>query len=213
MDNGVGRLWRCLDNAIAMHEFLMASGENVLVADVTGDGVSFEHHDRVFRLDSATKEALERAFDADFSMVNIHLGPDADRLTDEYEAAAVTIGNEIYFAAGNYAPDTEAGAALLRHELQHVVQFQRRMPMVYAEDIVDLEAEAIYVASLSADRESEQRVGEMAMTGTIFERSDGGGGQTALTKKRGGDSGGATLNDWRDRRRQWEHTARNRSKK
>jgi hypothetical protein len=39
-----------------------------------------------------------------------------------YKAQAFTVGQDIYFAHGEYAPDTTAGGHLLAHELTHVVQ-------------------------------------------------------------------------------------------
>ena len=40
-------------------------------------------------------------------------------------AQAFTIGHHIYFAAGQYAPGTDEGDRLLRHELTHVAQHER----------------------------------------------------------------------------------------
>lgn len=55
------------------------------------------------------------AFAFDFSRVRIHSESAPD-------AAAYTVGNNITFAPGRYAPDRPDGAALLAHELAHVVQ-------------------------------------------------------------------------------------------
>ncbi len=58
----------------------------------------------------------------DFSRVRIHTGPQADAAADAIHARAYTLGHDIVFAAGEYAPHTEAGRRLLAHELTHVIQ-------------------------------------------------------------------------------------------
>ena len=61
-------------------------------------------------------------FGHDFSKVRIRSDPSAAHRADELGARAYTVGNEIGFATGAYAPGTPAGRALLAHELTHVVQ-------------------------------------------------------------------------------------------
>lgn len=65
---------------------------------------------------------MESQFGTDFSEVKIHTGDDADKLCKEINARAFAVGNDVFFAAGEYAPETEAGRKLLAHELTHVVQ-------------------------------------------------------------------------------------------
>lgn len=76
-------------------------------------------------LDLHTRAQLEPRFGADFGAVRIHTGPAAARSADGLAANAFTVGSDITFAAGRYAPDTASGHRLLAHELTHVVQ-QRR---------------------------------------------------------------------------------------
>ena len=61
---------------------------------------------------------MEAAFDADFSGVRVHLGPQAARIG----ALAFTTGNDLYFAPGQYQPDSVRGQQLIGHELAHVIQ-------------------------------------------------------------------------------------------
>ncbi|MGQ9368060.1 eCIS core domain-containing protein [Azospirillum sp. ST 5-10] len=61
---------------------------------------------------------METAFGADFSAVRVHVGPQAAQLG----ALAFTVGTDIYFAPGQYRPDSSHGQHLLGHELAHVVQ-------------------------------------------------------------------------------------------
>jgi hypothetical protein len=73
-------------------------------------------------LDSAARSFMEPRFGRDFSGVRIHTGAEADRAVRDVSAAAFTVGPDIAFASGRYAPETEAGRHLLAHELTHTVQ-------------------------------------------------------------------------------------------
>jgi hypothetical protein len=74
------------------------------------------------KMDSALRDEMESAFEADFSGVRIHTGPSAERLNRNLSAHAFTYGTDIYFNAGEYRPETQDGRHLLAHELTHVVQ-------------------------------------------------------------------------------------------
>jgi len=65
---------------------------------------------------------MERAFAFDFGRVRVHAGGQAAEAAQSVHARAYTVGNEIVFGAGQYAPRTSHGARLLAHELTHVVQ-------------------------------------------------------------------------------------------
>jgi len=69
-------------------------------------------------LSAPVRRPLEEFFQADLSTVRIHEGPAANAIG----AAAFTLGENIYFAPGRFAPQTQAGLQLLGHELSHVVQ-------------------------------------------------------------------------------------------
>ena len=58
----------------------------------------------------------------DFSAVRVHSGPAAAICADNLGAAAFTVGSHVAFGAGQFAPASRVGAALLAHELAHVVQ-------------------------------------------------------------------------------------------
>lgn len=70
------------------------------------------------------RREMEEKMEADFSNVDIHTGSEADTLCRQLSARAFTIGSDIFFASGEYAPESEAGRNLLAHELTHVVQQQ-----------------------------------------------------------------------------------------
>jgi hypothetical protein len=58
----------------------------------------------------------------DFAAVRVHADRAADEAARSLDARAFTIGNDIYFAAGQYNPHGAAGRHLLAHELSHVLQ-------------------------------------------------------------------------------------------
>jgi hypothetical protein len=63
----------------------------------------------------------------DFSAIRIHYSG-ADPVCAALGAQAFTIGSDIYFRTGSFAPRTREGLRLLAHEVAHVVQ-QRRGPV------------------------------------------------------------------------------------
>ena len=58
----------------------------------------------------------------DFSPVRIHADARAAESAQSVNARAYTVGRDIVFGPGQYAPDTAAGRRLLAHELTHVIQ-------------------------------------------------------------------------------------------
>ena len=65
---------------------------------------------------------LEGDLHADFVGVRLHVDEQADQLNRQIEAKAFTVGSDIFFQRGAYAPHTPEGKRTLRHELSHVVQ-------------------------------------------------------------------------------------------
>ena len=72
-----------------------------------------------------TRTEMESCFGEDFSSVNIHTDERATQMSQELNAQAYTIGNDIFFNSGAYNPGSTAGGHLLAHELSHVVQYKR----------------------------------------------------------------------------------------
>src|SRR5579875_3527857 len=83
-------------------------------------------------LDAATRAYMEPRFGHDFSQVRIHADEQAAEEARALNARAYTVGQEIFFGQGEYAPQSAAGRWLLAHELTHVVQqsetLQQAMP-------------------------------------------------------------------------------------
>lgn len=73
-------------------------------------------------LPTALLSFMEPRFNADFSAVRVHTGAQAQDLARSVNAKAFTVGHNVVFGAGHYAPETEEGKHLLAHELTHVLQ-------------------------------------------------------------------------------------------
>ena len=65
---------------------------------------------------------MEGHFGASFASVRVHTGQRAADAASGVSALAYTVGNDIVFGRGMYAPETASGRYLLAHELVHVVQ-------------------------------------------------------------------------------------------
>jgi hypothetical protein len=74
-----------------------------------------------------------RRFRADFSGVRIHTDGKAANLSTRLGARAFTYGRHVFFNAGQYNPDTEAGSTLIAHELTHTIQQQAAIQLKEAE--------------------------------------------------------------------------------
>jgi len=64
------------------------------------------------------QKKMEAFFNTSFADVRVHVGPEASSIG----ALAFTHGTNLYFAPGQYNPQTTNGQQLLGHELTHVVQ-------------------------------------------------------------------------------------------
>jgi len=78
-------------------------------------------------LDAAARAFMEARFGENFSQVRVHADEKAGRSATSIAARAYSVGNDLVFAKGQYAPRTREGQALLAHELTHVTQ-QQAMP-------------------------------------------------------------------------------------
>jgi outer membrane protein OmpA-like peptidoglycan-associated protein len=73
-------------------------------------------------LDRATRASFEPRFGRSFGHVRVHDDAKAHLSARAIHARAYTVGRDVVFARGQYAPDTRPGRHLLAHELTHVVQ-------------------------------------------------------------------------------------------
>lgn len=83
------------------------------IASLSGRGHALPPAVRVF---------MERRFNADFSAVRLHSDAHAQQLARSVNAQAFTVGSNIVFGAGHFAPGSDHDRRLLAHELTHVLQ-------------------------------------------------------------------------------------------
>jgi len=76
-------------------------------------------------IDPAAREPMESSFGRDFRSVRIHDDARAAANAEALQARAFTLGSNVAFSPGQYAPYTPEGKKLLAHELTHVVQQSR----------------------------------------------------------------------------------------
>jgi Domain of unknown function (DUF4157) len=73
-------------------------------------------------LDAGTRAFMEPPFGHDFSQVRVHTDAKAAESARAVNALAYTVGRDMVFETGQYAPLTGEGKRLLAHELTHVLQ-------------------------------------------------------------------------------------------
>ena len=98
-----------------------AHGKTSLVLDVVGKGGGQP-------LAPEVRADMESRLGADFSNVRVHTDAQAAKSAAAVSAQAYTVGNEVVFGHGSFAPDSAAGKRTLAHELAHVQQ-QRKGPV------------------------------------------------------------------------------------
>ncbi len=95
--------------------------------DTTQSSPSVESRINSFRdggqpLPKSVSAFFESRFGQDFSKVRVHTGGAAGQSARDLNAQAYTVGHEIVFGDGRFAPGTNDGRRLIAHELTHVVQ-------------------------------------------------------------------------------------------
>ena len=88
-------------------------------------------------LETGLRQEMEQHLGYDFSRVRVHSGGAAEQSVRDVSARAYTVGHDIVFAGGLFAPDTLKGRWLLAHELTHVVQqsFRGTMPLLQRDTV------------------------------------------------------------------------------
>jgi hypothetical protein len=73
-------------------------------------------------LPETTRGFFEPRFGADFAGVRVHTDDRVEKTAQSLGAKAFTVGHDIAFGRGQYAPGSSEGRRLLAHELTHVLQ-------------------------------------------------------------------------------------------
>ncbi|WP_088240836.1 DUF4157 domain-containing protein [Calothrix rhizosoleniae] len=98
-------------------------------------------------LDKDIRGFMEPRFGHDFSHVRVHTDGRAAQSARAIDALAYTVGENVVFGQGQYAPKNNSGKQLLAHELSHVVQqsnsiFSNSSPLAIDEAGSKFEAQA-----------------------------------------------------------------------
>jgi Domain of unknown function (DUF4157) len=73
-------------------------------------------------LSASLRGLLERSLGADLSTVRVHTDATSAAAVRSARARAVTVGEDIALAPGEYRPESPRGTALIAHEVAHVLQ-------------------------------------------------------------------------------------------
>jgi hypothetical protein len=105
------------------------------------------------------RHSLEDGFGHSLKDVRIISDINAARIADRLEARAFTVGRNIWFAHGEFRPETMEGRRLLAHELAHTLQqdygsngLQRDIAIGQDNDPAEREADRAAVAVLKGER-------------------------------------------------------------
>jgi len=101
------------------------------------------------QLSAASSHEMSGRFGHDLSGVRVHTGTAAAASANDVGAKAYTVGSDIVFGDGQYAPDTRAGKQLLAHELTHVVQQSGDAEPYVARAVDDWLTGSVNVSSMS----------------------------------------------------------------
>lgn len=91
------------------------------INEISGEGQTLPESVRGF---------FEPRLACDLSHVRVHTGAKAGEAAAAIGARAFTVGTEIVFGTGQYAPGTSGGNHLLAHELTHTLQQSDGTPMI-----------------------------------------------------------------------------------
>jgi Domain of unknown function (DUF4157) len=124
-------------------------------------------------LDPATRAFMESRFGHDFSRVRVHTDAKAAESTAGVRAKAYTVGQDIVFGPGRFAPGTGEGRRLLAHELTHVVQQRRGGPAPVRDRAAPSEREAERAAEAVETGVPFPAVTQGTAVGAAFQPDDG----------------------------------------
>jgi hypothetical protein len=91
-------------------------------------------------LPDGTRHELERRFGSPLEGVRVHADEEGRREAARHSAIAVARGSELFFADGAYAPGTDRGDRILRHEVAHLLQSRAAGP-AWPEAMLEAEAD------------------------------------------------------------------------
>ena len=136
-------------------------------------------------LPSSVRNFFEPRFGADFSQVRVHTDAAAQQSAQDINANAYTVGPNIVFGRGRFAPETEGGRRLLAHELTHTLQqtngvsVQLSALMSHRDDPAEREAESVADNSIRAPENAAPPAIRQPAT-SVIQRDSGGSGKAGF---------------------------------
>jgi hypothetical protein len=127
-------------------------------------------------LEPGVRAFFERRLGYDFSDVRVHTGMDADASARRVSALAYTVGRDVVFSSGHYAPHSTTGQRLLAHELAHVVQQSRSPAAALGKGISNPRDPAEREADRAADvatSNGNERLPEIQLSDNCLQRDVG----------------------------------------
>jgi pyrrolidone-carboxylate peptidase len=113
-------------------------------------------------LDASTRAFMEPRFGHDFARVRVHTDARAAQSAGAVNARAYTVGSDIVFGGGAYAPHSESGRSLLAHELAHTLQQSGGAPLRRrwdkAPDNCQAQPEGRWIKTITVDQKTDQNV-------------------------------------------------------
>ena len=145
-------------------------------------------------LDPVPRAFMEPRFGHDFSQVRVHANAQAAKSARAVNALAYTVGRDVVFDIGKYAPGATLGRKLLAHELTHVVQQSRagsdgwlrgKLTVNQPGDVFEQEADATSQCVMVGARGRES----LTSAALVMQRQTPGGeaGQKPEEKKEAGE--------------------------
>jgi hypothetical protein len=129
-------------------------------------------------LDAAAHSFMKSRFGCDFSDVRVHTDAKAAESASSVTASAYTVGPNLVFAAGKYAPSDDEGRKLIAHELTHVLQqrgFKSASPLKLGDQSGAAELEAIKLSEQALTGPSMTANDLSSVPSNLIQRSVGGG--------------------------------------
>ncbi len=152
-------------------------------------------------LPEGVRARMEPRLGADLSGVRVHTSGSSAEAAGQLGARAFTVGNDVHFNSGEFAPGSKEGDKLLAHELTHVVQGQKsgiqRKPEAGGEGAEGEHAHGAgevsnpdEPAEVEADAVSEKVAGDLHGDKKGGDKAGAADGGAAGGDKAGGDAAG-----------------------
>ncbi|HEX5535139.1 MAG TPA: DUF4157 domain-containing protein [Actinomycetales bacterium] len=127
-------------------------------------------------LDGPTRSWFEERLGTTLGDVRLHTDSAAADAAAALSARAFTVGRDVVFGAGQFAPDTPKGQRLLAHELTHVMQQNGQPVAVQCDDVIEVELITSLTEYTPPRSRTTYRVGDAAASKILMKIEQDGAG-------------------------------------